>query len=68
VRPYLKKKKNNNKNPPPPQPPPKRKNAFGVAQGVGPEFKLQYHKKKKKKCWGGGGLFTMWDKIFANYI
>jgi hypothetical protein len=23
--------------------------AGGVAQGVGPEFKLQHHKKKKKK-------------------
>jgi hypothetical protein len=26
-----------------------KKMAGGVAQGVGPEFKLQYHKKKKKK-------------------
>jgi hypothetical protein len=25
------------------------KRAGGVAQGVGPEFKPQYHKKKKKK-------------------
>jgi hypothetical protein len=25
------------------------KRAGGVAQGAGPEFKLQYHKKKKKK-------------------
>jgi hypothetical protein len=25
-----------------------KKRAGGVAQGVGPEFKLQYHKKKKK--------------------
>jgi hypothetical protein len=33
----LKKKKN-----------PSWKRAGGVAQGVGPEFKLQYHKKKKK--------------------
>jgi hypothetical protein len=28
---------------------PSQKRAGGVAQGVGPEFKLQYHKKKKKK-------------------
>jgi hypothetical protein len=27
----------------------KQKSAGGVAQGVGPEFKLQYCKKKKKK-------------------
>jgi hypothetical protein len=27
----------------------KKKRAGGVAQGVGPEFKPQYHKKKKKK-------------------
>jgi hypothetical protein len=26
-----------------------KKMAGGVAQGVGPEFKLQYHKKKKKR-------------------
>jgi hypothetical protein len=26
-----------------------QKRAVGVAQDVGPEFKLQYHKKKKKK-------------------
>jgi hypothetical protein len=26
-----------------------QKRADGVAQGVGPEFKPQYHKKKKKK-------------------
>jgi hypothetical protein len=28
---------------------PYRKRAGGMAQGVGPEFKLQYYKKKKKK-------------------
>jgi hypothetical protein len=28
---------------------PIKKRAGGVAQGVGPEFKPQYHKKKKKK-------------------
>jgi hypothetical protein len=28
---------------------PSQKRAAGVAQGVGPEFKPQYHKKKKKK-------------------
>jgi hypothetical protein len=28
---------------------PLTKRAGGVAQGVGPEFKPQYHKKKKKK-------------------
>jgi hypothetical protein len=28
---------------------PSQKRAGGVAQGVGPEFKLQYQKKKKKK-------------------
>jgi hypothetical protein len=28
---------------------PSQKRAGGVAQGVGPEFKPQYHKKKKKK-------------------
>jgi hypothetical protein len=28
---------------------PSHKRAGGVAQGVGPEFKPQYHKKKKKK-------------------
>jgi hypothetical protein len=27
---------------------PSQKRAGGVAQDVGPEFKLQYHKKKKK--------------------
>jgi hypothetical protein len=27
---------------------PHKKRAGGVAQGVGPEFKLQYHKKKQK--------------------
>jgi hypothetical protein len=26
----------------------KKKRAGGVAQGIGPEFKLQYHKKKKE--------------------
>jgi hypothetical protein len=26
-----------------------KKRAGGVAQGIVPEFKLQYHKKKKKK-------------------
>jgi hypothetical protein len=26
-----------------------KKSSDGVAQGVGPEFKPQYHKKKKKK-------------------
>jgi hypothetical protein len=26
-----------------------KKRAGGVAQGKGPEFKAQYHKKKKKK-------------------
>jgi hypothetical protein len=29
--------------------------ADGVAQGVGPEFKLQYHKKNKKEEPGAGG-------------
>jgi hypothetical protein len=29
---------------------PSQKRAGGVAQGVGPEFKHQYHKKKKKIC------------------
>jgi hypothetical protein len=38
VRPYLRKKKN-----------PSQEKAGGLAQGVGPEFKPQYHKKKKKK-------------------
>jgi hypothetical protein len=28
---------------------PSQKRAGGVAQGVNPEFKTQYHKKKKKK-------------------
>jgi hypothetical protein len=28
---------------------PPQKRADGVVQGVGPEFKPQYHKKKKKK-------------------
>jgi hypothetical protein len=28
---------------------PSQKRAGGVTQGVGPEFKFQYHKKKKKK-------------------
>jgi hypothetical protein len=36
MKPYLKKKKS-------------QKRSGGVAQGVGPEFKPQYHKKKKKK-------------------
>jgi hypothetical protein len=38
VRPYLRKKKN-----------PSQEKAGGLAQGVGPEFKPQYHKKKKKE-------------------
>jgi hypothetical protein len=29
---------------------PSQKRAGGVAQGVGPEFKLQYCKKRKKKA------------------
>jgi hypothetical protein len=29
---------------------PFKKRAGGVAQGVGPAFKPQYHKKKKKNC------------------
>jgi hypothetical protein len=33
----LKKKKNHT-----------QKKAGGMAQGIGPEFKLQYHKKKKR--------------------
>jgi hypothetical protein len=37
--PISKKKQNN----------PSQKRAGGVAQGVGPEFKLQYHQKKKKR-------------------
>jgi hypothetical protein len=28
---------------------PSQKRAGGVSQGIGPEFKPQYHKKKKKK-------------------
>jgi hypothetical protein len=28
---------------------PSKKRAGGVAQGVGPEFQPQYHKKKKRK-------------------
>jgi hypothetical protein len=28
---------------------PSQKRAGGVAQGAGPEFKSQYHKKKKKE-------------------
>jgi hypothetical protein len=32
---------------------PPQKRADGVVQGVGPEFKPQYHKKKKKKKWYG---------------
>jgi hypothetical protein len=36
LRPYLEKTYHKNR-------------AGGVAQGEGPEFKLQYHKKKKKK-------------------
>jgi hypothetical protein len=28
---------------------PSQKRASGVAQGIGPEFKPQYHQKKKKK-------------------
>jgi hypothetical protein len=43
LRPYLrKKKKSKNKNP-------SQEKAGGLAQGVGPEFKPQYHKKKKKE-------------------
>jgi hypothetical protein len=30
--------------------PSQKKRAGGVAQGVDPEFKPQYHKKKKKKA------------------
>jgi hypothetical protein len=40
VRPYLEKKNLS------------QKRAGKVAQGVGPEFKPQYHKKKKKKRFG----------------
>jgi hypothetical protein len=38
VRPYLKKKHS-------------QKRTGGVTQGVGLEFKPQYHKKKKKRIW-----------------
>jgi hypothetical protein len=47
MRPYLKKKKKS------------QKRAWGVAQGGGLEFKLQYYqkKKKKKKIKGKGSNF-----------
>jgi hypothetical protein len=38
VRPYLEKN-------------PLQKRAGGLAQGVGPKFKPQYHKKRKKNKW-----------------
>jgi hypothetical protein len=44
MRPYLKKKKQKN-----PKNTPSHKRIGGVAQGVGPEFKLQYHKKRRRK-------------------
>jgi hypothetical protein len=34
-----------------------RKRAGGVAQGVGPKFKLQHRKKKKKFCEGKSQWF-----------
>jgi hypothetical protein len=44
MRPYLKEKKKKEKKKNPSQ-----KRAGGMVQGVGPEFKSQYHKKKKKQ-------------------
>jgi hypothetical protein len=41
MRPYLKKNLH-------------KKRAGGMAQGIGPEFKPQYHKKKKKERKSGG--------------
>jgi hypothetical protein len=46
VRPYLGKKKKNHK----------KKMTGGVAQGIGPEFKLQYCKKEKKNRVGRTNL------------
>jgi hypothetical protein len=52
VRPYLKKT-------------PSQKRAGGVAQGVGPEFKPQYHKKKKVKWSGKYRQEQVVAKVFA---
>jgi hypothetical protein len=38
---------------------PSQKRAGGMAQGVGPEFKPQYHKKKKKKKKRTGKLYRL---------
>jgi hypothetical protein len=36
---------------------PSQKMAGGVAQGVGPEFRPQYHKRKKKKERNDTGMY-----------
>jgi hypothetical protein len=46
MRPYLKNNNNNNKKKNPKN---STKRAGGVVQGVGPEFKPQYHKKQRKR-------------------
>jgi hypothetical protein len=45
-----------------------KKGAVGVPQGVGPEFKPQYHKKKKKKkeaLEGIGGKFSPMSYVLS---
>jgi hypothetical protein len=40
-----------------------QKGAGGVAQGVGPEFKLQHHKKK----WGAGGGMVLVQSVIRRF-
>jgi hypothetical protein len=42
---------------------PSPKWAGGVAQGVGPEFKIRYRQKKKKKP-----EILWWSSVFVRYI
>jgi hypothetical protein len=43
---------------------PSQKRAGGVAQGVGPKFKPQYHQKKKKRSGFEPGKSTKIDPYF----
>jgi hypothetical protein len=50
---------------------PSQKRAGGMAQGVGPEFKSQYHKKKKrlnlhlKNCYKMLDIYTEYENILS---
>jgi hypothetical protein len=44
-----------------------QKRAGGVAQGIGPEFKSQYHKKEKKSSLDGIDEVRVWVKYRKNF-